>query len=71
MPCLHERNRVADLQSRVLEGISHAPKEHHEVLSFPFCLAVVGSSGGKTNSASGERFFCYPVCYSDLDGLPV
>lgn len=62
---------IANLQSRVLGGVSHAPKEHHEVPYFPFCLAVVGSSGGRSNSASVERFFCYHVDYSDLDGLAV
>lgn len=63
--------RVASLQSHVLEVISHAPKVHHEVTSFPFCLPVMGSSGGRTSSASVESFLCNPVGYFDLDDLSV
>lgn len=48
---------VAYLQSHVLEDIFGAPKEPHEVPSFPFCLAGVGYSDRGTNSSTIVRFF--------------
>lgn len=53
---------VANLQSHVPEGIFDAPKEPHEILSFPFCLSLVGSSDGETNFSAVERFFLLSSC---------
>lgn len=72
LPCLHERAGSANVQSCVPEGIFGAPKEPHEVPSFPFCPAGVGYSDRGTNSSTEERFFfCYPLVYLDLHGLLV
>lgn len=52
---------VANLHPRVLEGISHAPREESEVLSFPFHFFVLILG----------RLFRHLACYSDLDVSPL